>query len=226
MFPGSVEITERLSTVASHDVLAYNAALRFHFALWKWQRISDAGSLSLLRRILAEHGLVEPNPNPAWIVNRGFAEYRQDLGDSFTQDLQSLPREALNGHALSDQPLRAFDSGSGNCTMCYESTRPGLLISGSGLSLLFSVDGTVRNWLREPFRATRLQAYRSGFAARAFRLAEIWSVAHLVAPAPNQSFDPLAELDASHSDGVIPSTSLLNIMAKSEEALEEYRAQD
>jgi hypothetical protein len=226
LFPGSVEITERLAEVAKRHVSTYRSALRFHFALWKWQRISEQTSLSFLRRVLAEHGLVEPNPDPAWIVNRGAADYRQAFGQSYAQTLESLQREMLKGHVPWDEPQRIFDGGSGNGTACYEGARPGFLIAASGLSLLFAVDGTVRNWLREPFRAPRLQTYRSGLAAQAFKLAEIWSVAHFVSPTPAGDFDPIAELDASHSDDTAASAKLLTIVAHTEEVLAAYRAQD
>lgn len=226
MFPGSVEIAQRLAKVAKRHVESYRWALRFHYALWKWQRISDPASLSFLRRVLAEHGLIEPNPDPAWIVNRGAADYRQAFGQSYAQHLESLQRETLNGHVPWDEPQRIFDSGSGNGTACYEGAWPGFVVAGSGLSLLFAVDGTLRNWLREPFRAPRLQTYRSDLAGHAFKLAEIWSVMHLVSPAPATDFDPIAELDASHSNGTAAAATLLTIVARTEEVLVTYRAQD
>lgn len=227
MFPGSVEITQRLAAVAKRNVVErYRSALRFHYALWKWQRISESTSLSFLRRLLVKHGLVEPNPDDAWIVNRGAGDYQQEFGQGYGKHVESLRRATLSGHVPHDGPQRIFDSGSGNGTACYELAGPSLLIEGSGLSLLFAVDGTVRNWLREPFQAPRLQTYRSSVAVRAFKLAEIWSVARLVSPTPIGDFDPIAELDASHSDGIGASGTLLAIAARTEEALAAYRAQD
>src|SRR5688572_14551307 len=118
MFPGSVEITTRLADVSEEVVEWYRAALEFHFALWKWQRISESGSLSFLRRVLAMHGLVEPNPDPAWIVNRGASEYRSLLGYETDPGLESLRRETLRGHTPPSEPKRIFDGGSGNNTAC------------------------------------------------------------------------------------------------------------
>jgi len=224
MFPGSVEITHRLAEIATRRVVPYRRALRFHYSLWKWQRISEPASLSFLRRVLAEHNLVDPNPNPAWIVNRGAADHRQVFGRPFAQRLEELSREMLSGHVVPDES-KIDDFGSGNGTALYEEARPGVLMVGFGLSLLFAVDGTIRNWLRESFRAPRIRTYRSSLAAHAFKLAEIWSVAHLVTPALAGGFDPIVELDAASTDGAAASGTLLAIVERTEEALAAHRAQ-
>jgi hypothetical protein len=220
-----VEITQRLADASKGAVESYHAALRFHYALWKWQHISEQASLAFLRRILATHDLVEPNPEPGWIVNRGVADYHLVLGDEYRKHREQLPRKTLTGHVPHDQPQRIFDSGSGNNTACYEGARPSILTVGSGLSLVFSVDGTIRNWLREPLRARRLQGYRSQLAAHVCKLAEIWSVARLVSPASIGDFDPIAELSASVVDGTVASGTLMAIAARTEASLTESRDQ-
>jgi hypothetical protein len=226
VFPGSVEITQRLAEADERRVVLYRSALDFHYALWKWQRISEPASLAFLRRVLGEHGLVEPNPDSAWIVNRGASEYRKAFGEDYAQELERLQRETLRGHVPYESPQRILDSGSGNGTAIYESTRPGFLMVGSGLNLCFAVDGTTRNWLREPFQAPRLQVYKSTLAAHAFKLAEIWSVAHFVSPTPSDEFEPIAELKASCADGTVASAKLLTIVERTKARLAAYRAQD
>jgi hypothetical protein len=226
VLPGYVEITQRLGEVAEGKVGIYRSALEFHYALWKWQRISDVGSLAFLRRLLAEHNLIEPNPDPAWIVNRGRAEYRRHFGDWYAEQFKRWQRETLSGNQSRLTPQRIIDSGSGNGTACYEDARPGFLAIGSGLSLVYAVDGTVRNWLREPFRGPRLATYRSGLAARAFKLAEIWSVAHFAASEPTDKFDPITELDASSAHCEVVSGTLRAVIRRTKKALAVYRTQD
>jgi hypothetical protein len=95
-----------------------------------------------------------------------------------------------------------IDSGAGNGTALYELSSPWLRGHGTGLSLLFSVDGTLRNWLREPHRSESLQAYRSELLRSTLLHAEIFSAAVFAAgPEHTPNFDPFASLGQAHDAG-------------------------
>lgn len=225
MLPGQVEITETLGLVAKNQVRLYRAALRFHFGLWRWQGISDQPSLSFLRRVLLENALVEPSPDPGWIVNRGAGEYRQHFGPSYEDFLNKLTRETLTGHVPIDAPQRAYDSGSGSNTAAYERTRPGMLSSGSGLSLVFAVDGTLRNWLREPLRAPRIARYKSDLAGSTLKGVEILCVARFASNNTDEgTFDPIFMLENARSeDAAIPAATLYSVERLTKETLEQMQ---
>ena len=224
MLPGSVEITDRLAQIAPEYVEAYRAALSFHFALWKWQRISDQPSLSFLRRLLVRHGLIEPNPEPGWIVNRGASAYVEALGQEYADSWDALPRERLTGHVPSNTPLLTFDAGSGNNTANYERSTPGVIEAGSGLSLVFAVDETLRNWLHEPFGSDRIAAYRSDLAASVFKGVDIWSVNRFLVPdSKSPDFDPIQLLEKSQHDGTISAQVLLSVLDGTKETLGKNR---
>ena len=183
----------------------YLAAHRFHFALWRWQRISERASLAFLRRTFVETNLIEVNPSPAWVVNRNAEDYRRIVG---LKHEDGLLRASLSGHVPSYRPTRILDSGSGNNTAAYELTRGGLVVAGSGHSLLFALDQTLTNYLYEPFRSGGVAGYESTALGNALKLAEIWSINRFLSPNfQTDGFDPVAALQHALSEGSIKGSS-------------------
>jgi hypothetical protein len=228
----SYELSDRLAEVAGPDVAhAYREALYVHYWLWKWLGTSDQPSLAYLRNVLLDHGLVELNPDPGWVIDRGLASYTEGLGPLFAADIDEVQRQgiALSGRTPPTEPPVLFDSGSGNCRAIYELARPWLRCAGSGLALIFGVDGTMRNWLHEPLRGDVVSAYGSELLESTLKRSEIYSVARFVAGwADEDQFDPYAELqtftDASAS--VIPARVLERISAATGVEIERLRSRD
>jgi hypothetical protein len=76
-----VELSDLLERTAGTDVAAaYRETLFAHYWRWRWLGVSDFRELGLLRRILMTYGLMKPNPDPGWVINRGVAEYIKILG--------------------------------------------------------------------------------------------------------------------------------------------------
>jgi hypothetical protein len=222
------EISTVLADVAGAEIAqAYRSALYIHHWLWQWLGVSDPGSLAYLRNVLFTYGLVEPSPEPAWIIDRDLVQYGRDLGPGLLGDLDRLAREALSGHVPPYEPRRTFDGGSGNGTAVYEMARPWVRAMGSGLSLLFGIDGTLRNWLVEQYRGAEVRGYRSESLASTLKLAEIYSVVRFVAdPAVQTLADPFVALQpfADTVDSVIPTDVLERTSAVTEAELERLRS--
>ena len=221
------EVIKLLAEVAGEDVVVtYQESLRVHYWLWKWLRKSDARSLGDLRRTLYKYGLVEPSPDAAWIVNRGLSDYSRALGD-FTGDVDRLVMKVVDGSRSPEDPISSLDSGSGNCTAIYEAARPWVRYIGSGLSLNFSLDGTIRNFLREELRSENLLGYKSGLLEMTLLRAEIFSVAALVVGSNAvDKFDPFNELVAAANagGGTVEGAALKSILAATGSAIERVRS--
>jgi hypothetical protein len=221
MLPESVLLTNRLAEVAPDRVEQYLAALRYHFALWRWQRISEPASLGFARRVLFETNLVELHP-AAWIVNRGADEYGELL--RFGDRDRELIRSALAGHASSRHPIRIYDSGSGNNTAAYELTRACVHVMGSGLSLVFAFDASLRNCLYEPFRSQSVAGYKSEIAGSALKRAEIWTVNRFFADGPKTAENnPIAILERALSNNSISGSVCSAVSTDTGEFLKQHQ---
>src|SRR5262245_34378467 len=69
-------VAERLGADAV-DAIANSLALHYH--LWKFQRWSDEGTLAVAKQILCNVGFAKPCRDPGWIINRGEADYIENL---------------------------------------------------------------------------------------------------------------------------------------------------
>ena len=206
--------------------MTYNYALRIHYFFWKWCRISNQSTLAFLRKTLMKHELVEVNPEPSWIVNRSSDEYNIGLSGVMEEQLTKLSFDALSGKISHTSPQIALDAGSGNCTAIYESARPWILFLGSGYSLLFSLDGTLRNWLRESLQGEQVKGYNSTLLNSTLELAEIWSILNFVNANHQEEFNPfekLVNLVSSNESGINASEIELihNATSQSLESLKE-----
>jgi hypothetical protein len=199
----------------------YQEALAVHYWLWHWLAVSDQGTLATTRRILFDYELVEPNTEPGWVVNRGRSDLEK-LAPGLYDDFDRIRFEALDGHVDPAEPKFWMDSGAGNGTTLYELSGPWLRGHGTGLSLLFSVDGTLRNWLTEACRAETLPAYRSDLLRRTLGRAEILSAAAFAAGLRHVSdYDPYVELErARGTDGGFDAQALEAIDARTSTLLE------
>jgi hypothetical protein len=200
---------------------AYLDALTVHYWLWHWLALSDPGTLATLRRILFDAGLVEANPDGTWVVNRGRREYDAMLS-GVSERLERLPLETLDGHRDPAERYSWIDSGAGNGTALYELTSPWVQGHGWGLSLLFSIDGTLRNWLQEPHRGESVPAYRSDLLRSTLLQAEIFSAATFAAGRANRpDYDPFPLLgSARDAEGSYEARSLAIIRAETGAALD------
>lgn len=199
---------------------AYADALQSHYWLWRWLGTSNADTLGTIRRILVDHRLLEANASADWIVSRGRDEYAAALGMEFENSLDANVREALLGHLDPTAPPIWMDSGAGNGTALYEFTRPWVRGVGTGLSLLFDIGGTVRNWLVEEFRGEVIQGYRSETLQSTLLAAEILSVASFAAWPKSPIFDPFTELGrpADETD-IFEAADLVRIRERTKEAI-------
>ena len=161
----------------------YRHTLERHYWRWKYHRISDHDELKLLRLIIYRSGALTLLRHPGWRIDRTSAEYAQALGDPIKDTNQSQQDNIFSGLRTPFDPLKQVDSGPGNCTALYEMARPWWMGTGWGHELLFSVQGTLKNCLRDELQFESpeyLIARRCEYFYRALRTAEIFSVAEFI----------------------------------------------
>jgi hypothetical protein len=159
---------------------AYIQAKQGHFRTWKYYRISDRQTLQFLRTVLYRSGVLKLNRESGWKINRSIKEYSELLGTDFIIETKTGVKELRSsGKSDPQKSLRYIDSGPGNCRALYEGAMPGVIGTGRGIEILFSVDGTLINCLREElrFEDDQLQdGYFSPYLFRCLKSLEILSV--------------------------------------------------
>jgi hypothetical protein len=166
-------------------------AHRAHIWMWKYHRLCDRKTLGFLRSAMYSTSCLTLLRNQSWRVDRNRAEYDTHLAIPDEQYKFNRHGKTISGH---DDPYELdtiMDMGPGNCTAIYEMARPGKRHIGFGDALYFTLDGTLRNCLREELRVDpegRVPQYRSDVFRKGIKLIEIWSVAEfalgLLGPRP------------------------------------------
>ena len=179
------DLNDRLRERLQPDHLAlYKQLHAAHFHHWKVRRVSNTDSLRRLRILLQLAGAVRLQPTRVHPNSRVFHEYAAELGlplDGFD------PSERLTGR--SDELERQF-SEPGDGYAMYRATCLGWTARGLAETLLFSIDETLRNCLREEVRTDgnqRLSAFRTPAVDALLTRYEVASVANAVAGATGRS---------------------------------------
>jgi hypothetical protein len=175
----------------------FNQVRKLHHWMWSWLRKCDPESLGYIRCALMAQGVPTPNPDPGWNIDGGLSDYIKTFSTvGFSEGtLDELQERALTGLRSPDNPFSVLDLATGNGTFLYEVERPWLTVLGVALSTEFSMDGTIRNWLYEPYRGSAIKGYRSDLLRSTLSAAEVWSVFAFVNPSlsPSQA-DPIEAL--------------------------------
>ncbi len=159
---------------------AYTEAKQRHFREWKYYRTSDQQTLQFLRKLLYQSSVLKLNRESGWKINRSYSEYVELFGTDFFAKIKTNVKELRSsGKSDPEESFLQADSGPGNCRALYESAMPGVTGVGWGIEILFSVDGTLVNCLKEEFQFDNdhLQdGYFSPYLFRSLKALEILSV--------------------------------------------------
>jgi hypothetical protein len=172
-----------LQSLGERAYQVYQHTLQHHYWRWKYHRVSDHDELQLLRLIIYRSGALTLLRAPEWRIDRTAAEYAQALGDPVKHSNQTQQANIFSGLRAPSDLLGQADSGAGNCTALYEMARPWWTGTGWGRQLLFSIQGTLKNCLRDELQSDdpeHLIARRCEFFYQALRTIEISSVAEFV----------------------------------------------
>jgi len=110
------------------------------------------------------------NTRGDWRIDRSAEEYSQ----AFNMDIGAKIRgyvidQRASGANSPYEPVRVVDEGAGNCWAAYTAAEPGAMITGTGLELSFSLEGTLRNCLRPQYRFSPGTYRQPALMSRAFQ---------------------------------------------------------
>ena len=199
----------------------------FHHWMWRWLRKSDPVSLAYLRCVLFAAGIMTPNPDLGWNIDRGLADYIEAFGSlGFSEEtFNTLQEKALTGLQPPSQPFQVIDTGAGNATFLYEVDRPWLVCTGTALSRDYSLDGTLRNWLHEPYRGTEIKGYRSDLLRATLLALEEWTILHFIGIKSTYTKpDPIKTLRelTDNASGLVRSSDLRNVLESAQHQMSDW----
>ena len=149
--------------IGKKNLEIYLNALDYHYYMWKYHRHCDFGTLKFLRQILYKNKISILLKDPAWRIDRSLNEYNKVLDINIENHIANAIND-FSGTKNIFKPFRFLDEGPGAGIALYEAVAAHSIGSAEADSLYFSIDGTLKNCLKEEFRVNsenELEAYRS-----------------------------------------------------------------